>query len=101
MAVPMPGLSEKRIWPHATAHTCSGFGLGLGPGLRVGSGLRVGVWAHLALDEARVVELADVIRDALGRAVEREGLHEQHAKEKHGTHLQAQGEAQAQAQAQG
>jgi hypothetical protein len=48
-----------------------------------------------------VVELADVIRDALGRAVEREGLHEQHAKEKHGTHLQAQGEAQAQAQAQG
>ena len=45
MAVPMPGLSEKRIWPHATAHTCPGFGLGLGPGRRVGSGLGVGVWA--------------------------------------------------------
>ena len=92
MAVPMPGLSEKRIWPHATAHTWLGLGMGLG--------LEVGIWPHaitsltrhrphLALGEPRPVKLADVVGDAVSRAVERECLHEQHTEQQHGPHLQA------------
>ena len=101
----MPSMLKPRVYEESrpdltSVSTLAAEGTLTWLGLGMGLGLEVGIWPHaitsltrhrphLALGEPRPVKLADVVGDAVSRAVERERLHEQHTEQQHGPHLQA------------